>query len=289
MISGYTLLGYHKRYDNITYFRKRFDKTVIPFLAWSAIAYIFVGWYNSNLTQIFSVESFILGTINCSYFQIYWFFIPLFACYLSIPVFSVLAQKESRNLMWFVVVYSFISYSIIPFISRVYGVNINSNLLSPVGGGYILYVVLGYLLGTAEVTKNKRIIIYMLGIFGFFCHFLGTLFLSPIDRVNDLFKGYLNFPCVLYSVSVFIFVKYTNFSKLFKHSGFVKIFNLVKSCSLPIYLIHGFFVYYIIPNLGFVRTGSTVYRILGPIIIIGISISVTLILRRVSLLKRILP
>ena len=156
-------------------------------------------------------------------------------------------------------------------------------------GGYILYVVLGYLLGTAEITKNKRIIIYILGIFGFLCHFLGTMLLSPIDRVNDLFKGYLNFPCVLYSVAVFIFVKYTNFSKLFEYPGFSETFNLVKSCSLPIYLIHGFFVYYIIPNLGFVRTGSTVYRIVGPIIIIGISVSMTLILRRVTFLKRIVP
>lgn len=140
MISGYTLLGYQKRYNHVTYFKKRFEKTAVPFLAWSAIAYIFIGFFNGDLLKTASVGTFVLGTINCSYFQIYWFFIPLFACYLSIPVFSVLSDKGNRNLLWFVVTYSFISYSIIPFICKLFSVNINNNLLSPVGGGvYFIY------------------------------------------------------------------------------------------------------------------------------------------------------
>ena len=289
MISGYTLLGYQKRYNNITYFKKRFYKAVIPFLAWSAIAYVFVGCFNGDLVKNASVGSFVFGTINCSYFQIYWFFIPLFACYLSIPVFSILVKEGERNLLWLVVVYSFISYSIIPFISSLCGINININLLSPVGGGYILYILLGYLLGTAEISKGKRIVIYLLGIFGFFCHFLGTLLLSPVEQINHLFKGYLNFPCVLHSVAIFVFVEYTNFSKLFECVRFRRAFDLIKSCSLPIYLIHGFFVYYIIPNLGWVRTGATCYRLVAPIFIIGISVCLTLVIRRVPFLKRIVP
>lgn len=41
MISGVTLMDYLKRYDDKTFLKKRFSKTVLPFLAWSLIAYVY--------------------------------------------------------------------------------------------------------------------------------------------------------------------------------------------------------------------------------------------------------
>ena len=288
MISGYTLMEYRKRYDDATFIRKRFDKTVIPFLAWSFIAYVFVGYWDGNLFVDFSLSKFILDTINCSYFQVYWFFIPLFACYLSIPVLSGFCDKGKDGVL-LLITYSFISYSVIPFVSRFCNIGINSNLLSPVGGGYVLYLLLGYVFGKYDISRIKRLCIYVLGVIGFFCHFFGTLLLSPVDHVNDLFKGYLNFPCVLYSVAIFVFFKHNEFSKLFENDIFYRFFCLIKSCSLPIYLIHGFFVYYIIPSLGFIRTDSTLYRLIGPFAIIFMCIFVTVCIRKIPYANKIVP
>ena len=42
MISGATLLNYRKRYTTAVFFKKRFGKTLVPFLIWSVISAI---WY----------------------------------------------------------------------------------------------------------------------------------------------------------------------------------------------------------------------------------------------------
>lgn len=48
MISGATLLNYRKRYTTAVFFKKRFGKTLVPFLIWSVISAI---WYYIVITQ----------------------------------------------------------------------------------------------------------------------------------------------------------------------------------------------------------------------------------------------
>ena len=42
MISGATLLNYRKRYTTAVFFKKRFGKTLVPFLIWSVISAIWL-------------------------------------------------------------------------------------------------------------------------------------------------------------------------------------------------------------------------------------------------------
>lgn len=42
MLTGATLMRYRERYDTKTFLLKRFQRTVIPFLAWSTILYFVV-------------------------------------------------------------------------------------------------------------------------------------------------------------------------------------------------------------------------------------------------------
>lgn len=41
MVSGVTLLDYNKKYSTKTYFKKRFDKAVVPFFVWSVISFLY--------------------------------------------------------------------------------------------------------------------------------------------------------------------------------------------------------------------------------------------------------
>lgn len=41
MISSVTLMDYQKRYDTKTFLKKRFSKTVIPFLFWTFVGLVF--------------------------------------------------------------------------------------------------------------------------------------------------------------------------------------------------------------------------------------------------------
>ena len=46
MISGATLIDYSKRYSTKTFLKKRFSKTLIPFLFWSILALVYLLHYH---------------------------------------------------------------------------------------------------------------------------------------------------------------------------------------------------------------------------------------------------
>ena len=276
-------MNFRDRYGVSDFMIKRIRRTVVPFLAWSTITYVMLFF----LGHIPEESNFLLSVINCSHFSIYWFFIPLFACYLSIPVLSLVENKV--KIFSYLAAYAFVSYSVIPFIESYFGIVINHGIQAPIGGGYVLYLLLGYLLGTIDLDRNKRLVIYSLGVFGWALHCVMTIVLSPDGgNINMLFKGYLNFPCVLHSCAIFVYCKYTNWEWIYRRKWVSYAFNKIKECGLGVYLIHGIFVYYVVPYLG-IRTASMVYRTVGALIIVILSVAMTMAIKRIPVLKNIVP
>ena len=215
MICGVTLLDYRERYSTREFIHKRVTKTVIPFVFWSIIAFIYRASTCSRQGIDFdsSIVSVIINILNTKYMGVYWFFIPLFAIYLSIPFVSLI--KDKINIFKYMIVYTLLSYSVAPLIANLFNISINNALQSPVSSGYMLYILLGYYIENSSFSKKLRMIIYFLAVLGWLMHFLGTLFLTqPVGPINTIFKGYLNLPCVMYSVGIFVFIKYIDFSKV---------------------------------------------------------------------------
>ena len=99
MIFGAMLIDFNKRYDLKTYFSKRITKTVIPFIAWSFIGlalklYIFKFLLDSS--QVINLTFVINQLLHGQLFDMYWFFIPLFGCYLTIPIFSLISDDKKE-------------------------------------------------------------------------------------------------------------------------------------------------------------------------------------------------
>lgn len=92
MISGATLLDYRQRYSTKTFFKKRFSKTLVPFLFWSIVAGLFVAHIYSQEFD-FDIKHIISNVLNSQYEGSYWFFTYLFAIYLSIPLLSAVQNK----------------------------------------------------------------------------------------------------------------------------------------------------------------------------------------------------
>ena len=285
MISGFTLMNYRERYDTLSFFLKRIKRAGTPFIFWSLFSYFFLLSLNKIPEADRSLSGLILSVINCTHFSIYWFFIPLFACYLCMPVLTKIEDKT--KIFGYLIVYAFISYSVIPFICSWLHISINPNIQVPIASGYIIFILAGYYFGTVEIQKIWRVLIYLLGLVGLFLHCYMTIKLSPEGApINGLFKGYLNFPCVLYSFAIFIFCKYTSWQWLYKNNLIFKIFSALKECSLGIYLIHGFFVYYLVPFWG-INTASLYYRIGGAVLIVVSSMLITLMIRKVPYLRNV--
>jgi len=291
MITGATLLEYRKRYSTKTFLKKRLVRTFIPFVFWSIVAFYFLRaedlYYGRSIQHWFPS---IFGIVNHSYMQIYWFFVPLFAIYLSMPALNLLS-KRWRLIKW-LIVYAFISYSVFPFVTDFMHLNIDKGYRSPILAGNVLYVLLGYYLHNINPNKKTRYFIYILGILGWAVHFFGTLILTPEDgggeTINRAFKGYMNFPCVCYSVAVFVLFKQIDFQKLLHHELSAKLIGSMHASTLGIYLVHKYLLKIVVPFFH-INDASLTWRIGGTFLIFFMSFVLVQGIKRIPLLRRCVP
>ncbi len=289
MISGATLLDFNERYDLKTYFKKRFSRAVVPFLAWSAIglfAQIFVvRWISlSQVTPKYLLEGLLTGKLV----EIYWFFIPLFAIYLSIPLFAAVPKEKRQTLFTYLAGLGFLLNLLPQFLLGVFGKQLNNDLSIGVVAGYLFFVPVGYLISHYDISKRNRVIIYLLGVAGLAMHIFGTYFYSvSANEISGVFKGYSNVPCVLYSVAVFTFIKYAT-PAILKNSFIARAVNFLRSYTLSIYLLH---IYLLWAATGVLKgiQYSILFRLLGPFFIIAVAICAAWLIRKIPVVRRILP
>lgn len=288
MISGATLIDYRARYDTKTYVKKRIFKTLIPFIFWSLIWLIAKTANGEYTSEDFTVQFFINGIINTKFSSTYWFFIPLFSCYACIIVLSLIPDEYKQKTFLFLIVAGFLTLSVIPFIFSFLNVNFNSALKIPLsGGGYLLFVLLGYYIHKYDIKLPFRIVIYCLGIAGLIAHIVGTQFESlKAGHIVQTYKGYLNVPSVLYSLAIFVFFRYIKKGKAF--NVIYKICKFISPMTLGIYLIHSLILVYFIYKMPF-DSSNIFFRIFGAL---GLYITCGIIvwgIQRIPYVKKILP
>lgn len=282
MLSGATLMGYRERYTTKDFFKKRFLRTVIPFVVWTILNAIYKG---INPFEI-GFRTFINQCFNTSVEGVYWFFIPLFSVYLAMPVLSVL--KEHRHILWYMVGGSFLLNSLLPPIFVYLKLQWNWNLAMLTVGGYLQYVILGYLLSTTELKKKYRLVIYGLGIFGVCLRYGMTVLLSLRDGViNKTFFSYTQYYAVFLAVAVFAFFKHFKpLEKLAQHPKIVSALKTISGCSFGIYLMH-MIIYRELAKI--LPTACWQWRLLVPFLIYALALTVTLILKKIPVIKNIVP
>lgn len=284
MISGATLLNYRERYDTKTYLKKRFIRIGVPFIVWSMIQLIWKVKLG-KLTIECSISAFISALVNSKIENVYWFFIPLFAVYLSIPILSTLV-KESRAFQYMIGL-GFLTYSVLPTACAVFGITYNNGLNFPLTGGYILYVLLGYYFSTQDFSKRQRYIMYILAILGAGLRYFSTVFLTVGDQMYQTFWGYLNFPTVFLAVGVFVFFRYWGLKPFFHNPKVEKCISKISSTSFGIYLIH-----MIIMNIFWmygVNVRGIKWRILGAPLIYIICFVCVKIMQKLPILNKMIP
>ena len=288
MISGATLIDYRERYGTKEFFKKRIKKTVIPFIAWSIIGILYADFFknsleieNMNRTQALNAI-FGIKTVH-----VYWFFPQLFSVYLCIPLFSAVEKKLRKEVFGYLLLVCAIFNCILPFFNNVFEQNLVLPITVQVGSGYLLYIILGYLLHTTQLDKKTEYGIYILGMVGLLLQIFGTYILSSqANKLIGIFKGYTNVPCALYSTAIFLLVK-NNCSKI-KNASFLSIINKMKKYTFSIYLIHWFLIDSITSMLN-LDTKSIVYAFGMPVLVIPLCILLTFILRKIPVISKIVP
>ena len=282
MLSGATLMNYRKRYSTKEFFKKRFFRTVIPFLVWSLIS---AAVKSINPLDI-GEKAFISRIFGTSIENVYWFFIPLFSVYLAMPVISLL--KDNRKILWYMVICSFLLNSLLPPIFGYIGIQWNWSLQMITMGGYLFFAVLGYLLATCEFSKKQRIIIYLVGLFGALLRYFATIILSMRDgQINKTFFSYTAYYSVFLAVAVFVLFKNLPIiEKLGANEKAAKIIKNVSGYSFGIYLIH-----MIIRNMlgSYLPTNCWEWRIFAPFAIYLIALFAVFLMKKIPVIKHIVP
>lgn len=284
MITGANLLDYQDKYSTKEYFKRRAKKVFIPYFIWTFIM-MFYRIITKDLS--FSDISFRYiynGLQNGSIMNYYWFFTPLISVYLSIPLFAAVEKGKRKKIFSYLVVSGFILNSLLPFISGIFHLGLSNSITVLVSFNYLLYAMLGYLIDKNELKKRYRVIIYILGMAGLFAHIFGTYFLSiKAGLIIETYKGYVNVPCILYATSIFVFAK-----ELCKKIKIDKVTKFLSKFTFEFYLMHYIIISVIQITLN-PDIKSIYYRLIMPLIIIPIVIFVTWILRKIPLIKKIVP
>lgn len=289
MISAATLMDFNKRYGIKTYFIKRFRRAVVPFIAWSLIGLAYKIYPLRYVSPQDITPKFIIsGLLNGSLVDIYWFFIPLFCIYLSLPLFAAIPNEKRKTLFTYLAVAGFLLNILPPFLLGVTGKELPTGLSVGVVAGYLFYVPVGYLISRYEITPKARIIIYVLGVSGLAMHMFGTFIYSrPAGEISGVFKGYQNVPCVLYSIAVFVFIRYAT-PHIMKHKPLAWLTNTLRTYTLSIYLLH----IYVVRTLARLFDGigySLTYRLLAPFGIVIIAVFGAWVIRKIPVVREILP
>ena len=118
----------------------------------------------------------------------------------------------------------FLTISILPFLCNCMSIEFNPSLSFPVTGGYVMLVVLGYLLSVNRIFKKTKMDYrIVVGILGAVARYAGTYILSKDGTVNQLFWGYQNWPSVCLAAAVFIAFKYINWEECIWYGKIKKI------------------------------------------------------------------
>lgn len=289
MISGAMLIDFNKRYGLKKYFNKRITKTVIPYIVWSFIGLAF---------QIYVIQTIALNDVSLTYIvngllagnlvQIYWFFIPLFLAYISIPLFAAVNEEKRKEIFTYVVVLAFILNILVPFLISVFNLDINFSISLTIGSGALFYTLSGYLLHKYELSRKQIWILYLLSIAGLIMHLVGTYTLSmAAGEIIKTYKGFFNLPSTLYSIGFFVFIKY-DLVKIMKFGYINKIVNFLNPYTFGIYLVHWYVIKSLIKIFN-IEVTSIVFRLIGPFVVILISVSLIYLIRKIPVISKIIP
>ena len=291
MLSGANLMKYREKYDTKTFFKKRVTKVLIPFVFWAIFMFVWkVVTKQMGLEQFGNIKDWINAFFNNKEEATYYFMFEILGIYLTMPLLSLLAKEENRKTLWLTVLLFFVLNSFIPNILGLAGIQYNNSLSVRIGG-YIIFVLLGYLLSTQDIEKKYRILIYIGAIIGLIYKY-GTTFVLSKEAgqvIKTTWGSYSSWHSILLSCSVFLIIKNLNVEKILQgKEKIVKVLTTVSSCSFGIYLIHKIVMHYEIALLN-ISTYSWQWRTIGAITTYLISLTIVCIFKKVPVAKKIVP
>lgn len=205
MMSGALLIDYPERYSTKTFIKKRVQKVLIPYIAWCLIGIVYLAFYNALTVTELNAKIVIQMIISNKVLTIYWYLTQMFTVYLITPVLAAIPEDKKRPTLEYIIASMLILSVTVPFITSFVGfgaVDVQMPLTT-----LCLYYVAGYYIDR-YLSPEKIKMIYVLALGGFLLLLLGTITVSyKAGSLVQIFMGYINLPCVFFSLGVFCLFK----------------------------------------------------------------------------------
>lgn len=280
MVSGATLMGFHKRCSLREYFQRRILRTVVPWLIWSTVLLL----WNLKIGQIPGGEGpvYYLRLILTNQVEsIYWFFSTLFGCYLMIPFLTRLIHH--RTALWYGAAVIFLLSLFQPLLASY--APISNDSITTLRNSLIIYVLLGYLLNTAQLSKKQRIWLYIAGALSVMMRFGVTWVLSVENQATSLaVRGAKMCNTIACASAVFVFLKHTDWEKLLP-AWLKKALPTLAGCSFGVYLLHRVVMHYEQQWFG-LRLSDMVYKTLWIPVTYFVCIAIIWLLKKIPVLGK---
>ena len=227
MISGFLILK-NDIPDVRTFYKRRLSKICIPFLCYNAFYFISRCISEREINPwVFINEFFDSG----SAYHL-WFIYSLAFIYLMIPFVKMIIDKCSYKMLIGFFIFSIFQTTLKPFINTVSNGYIYIYLNLDGISGYLGYAILGYILGTYDLTPRVKKIIYASAIVSFIAFPLVSMYWAE-EGTLSLFNGGYSLNHYIEAAALFI---------LFKDRANVKMkfFSIMSVLVMDAYFIHVF-------------------------------------------------
>ena len=280
---GATLLDFNERYDIKQYWKRRFKKIIVPIIGWNVVCY----FYRVYILKNFKIVKFNFYELYNLYFRnkLYPIIDSLrifMIGYMIIPLIAYIEKRNKFKIYLYCLIMLLINQSIIPYLLSFFHSN---TLFWPYNYnfGYIIYLFAGYIIHNYKISKNLKILIYIFGIIGLLLRLTISHYLTLKYKKPDHTQiNYVNFPIVMYSCSVFLFIK-ENCVFIFKILNF-NIINKLGSLSMGPFFLHWLIIWSIKCN-----KLSFQFRFFGSFIITFLCFIITYIIKKIPLIKYLAP
>lgn len=283
---GATLLDFNERYGLKKYYYRRVLKVVIPLIFWNILLYFFRVHIIRNMNK----ETFNLQNLWNIYFDnkvyhIFGSFRTFLLTYMMIPLLAYVEKSKKIKIYSYCFFILLFTQGLSPYLISL----LSPNLIWPykIQIGYIIYIVAGYIIENYKFKIFWKLIIYLLGAFSLLINIIGTKNLTlRYKKVIILHKGYLNLPCIIYSCSLFLLLKEYNFLLLKILDK--NIINKIGSLTIGPFFMH-FPLIDISKRYFKVNIYNLSFRLFGGIFITIICLIITFFLKKLPLIKYLVP
>ncbi len=273
MISGMNLLGYRKKYDTATFFKKRAWRTGRALLVGSVVCYLVFGLFPSSfygtesIAADFGIIGFAKHFLTNSINDIYWFFYSILYLYMLTPLLSKCTERKTMRYLvgltgFVAVVLPLIEHLGVP--SKYFGQLFGWPLFASVS---LLYFALGYYLNNyvIPVVKPHPWMASIAFLLSSAAMFFATLLNNGWRSAAGLSNEYINYwsgttspLAVIQTISLFLIFAWLEPRLQHAPASFSKVIRILSSASLGVYLFHillvnQLLVIPVLPNLPLLR------------------------------------